>query len=115
MHEELAFTMRVTDKCDVYSFGVVALEIMMGRHPGELLAALSENSEFLLKDLLDQRLASPSGGLAEAVASVVTMSLACTSTDPSSRPTMKLVAQELSSARIQNFLSEPLAMLSIDK
>ncbi|KAJ1416641.1 Serine-threonine/tyrosine-protein kinase, catalytic domain [Sesbania bispinosa] len=40
---ELAQTMRVTDKCDVYSFGVVALEIMMGNHPGELLATLSSN------------------------------------------------------------------------
>ncbi|PRQ25748.1 putative protein kinase RLK-Pelle-LRR-XI-1 family [Rosa chinensis] len=45
MAPELAFTMQVTDKCDVYSFGLVALEIMMGRHPGELLTSLSENGE----------------------------------------------------------------------
>ncbi|TQD90554.1 hypothetical protein C1H46_023900 [Malus baccata] len=37
MAPELAFTMRVTDKCDVYSFGVVALEVMMGRHPRDML------------------------------------------------------------------------------
>ncbi|KAL6214491.1 hypothetical protein ACLB2K_013925 [Fragaria x ananassa] len=43
MAPELAFTMRVTDKCDVYSFGVVALEIMMGRHPGELLDSLHKS------------------------------------------------------------------------
>ncbi|PRQ41022.1 putative protein kinase RLK-Pelle-LRR-XI-1 family [Rosa chinensis] len=35
---ELAFTMAVTEKCDVYGFGVVALEIIIGRHPGELIS-----------------------------------------------------------------------------
>ncbi|CAA6662526.1 unnamed protein product [Spirodela intermedia] len=33
MAPELAFTMKVTEKCDVYSFGVVALEVMLGKHP----------------------------------------------------------------------------------
>ncbi|XP_058082404.1 MDIS1-interacting receptor like kinase 2-like [Magnolia sinica] len=41
---ELAYTMRVTEKCDVYSFGVVALEVMMGNHPGELISSLSSSS-----------------------------------------------------------------------
>jgi serine/threonine protein kinase len=40
VHAELAFTTRITDKCDVYSFGVVALEVMIGRHPKELLSSL---------------------------------------------------------------------------
>ncbi|XP_061994885.1 MDIS1-interacting receptor like kinase 2-like [Rosa rugosa] len=39
---ELAFTMAVTEKCDVYGFGVVALEIIMGRHPGELIVGKFE-------------------------------------------------------------------------
>ncbi|KAJ0052760.1 hypothetical protein Pint_01676 [Pistacia integerrima] len=66
MAPELALTMRVTDKSDVYSFGVVTLEVMMGRHPGELLTSLSssrtslsENPELFLKDVLDQRLPPP--------------------------------------------------------
>ncbi|XP_027349079.1 MDIS1-interacting receptor like kinase 2-like [Abrus precatorius] len=67
-----AQTMRVIDKCDVYSFGVVALEIIMGKHPGELLATLSSKQSFsstqvLLKDLLDQQLPPPTGQLAKAV------------------------------------------------
>lgn len=119
MHVELAFTMRVTDKCDVYSFGVVALEIMMGRHPGELLTSLSvslpENSELLLKDLLDQRLRPPPSQSAAAVASVVTMALACTHTNAESRPTMDFVAKELSSARTQANLSVPFGMITINK
>ncbi|KAJ6952920.1 hypothetical protein NC653_041915 [Populus alba x Populus x berolinensis] len=38
---ELAYTMKVTEKCDVYSFGVVTMEVMMGRHPGDLISTLS--------------------------------------------------------------------------
>ncbi|KAB1215091.1 hypothetical protein CJ030_MR4G016266 [Morella rubra] len=43
---ELAYTMRINEKCDVYSFGVVAVEILMGRHPTELLTSLSLSSLF---------------------------------------------------------------------
>ena len=117
--------MRVTDKCDVYSFGVVALEVMMGRHPRELLASLSsssssttttlfENQELLLKDILDQRLPPPTGQLAEAVVFVVTIALACTRSTPKSRPNMRFVAQELS-ARTHAFQSEPFGMITISK
>ncbi|KAL6011588.1 hypothetical protein ACLOJK_002036 [Asimina triloba] len=38
---ELVYSMRVTEKCDVYSFGVVTLEVIMGRHPGDLLSHLA--------------------------------------------------------------------------
>ena len=113
--------MRVTDKCDVYSFGVVALEVMMGRHPRELLASLSsssttttlfENQELLLKDILDQRLPPPTGQLAEAVVFVVTIALACMRSTPKSRPNMRFVAQELS-AQTHAFQSEPFGMITI--
>ncbi|CAL9023452.1 unnamed protein product [Prunus brigantina] len=105
MAPELALTMRVTDKCDVYNFGVVALEVMMGRHPGDLLESqLSESSqsmkednvELFLKDLLDQRLEAPRNELAKAVVLVMSLALNCIRTCPRSRPTMLYVAQKLS-------------------
>nr|GMD22197.1 MDIS1-interacting receptor like kinase 2-like [Ipomoea batatas] len=98
MAPELAFTMRVTEKSDVYSFGVVALEVMMGRHPGELLLSsspeLSANTP--LRDLLDPRLLPPTEKFADEVVFVMSMALACTRTTPDSRPTMRSVAQQLS-------------------
>ncbi|KAM1270700.1 hypothetical protein ACFX13_032579 [Malus domestica] len=119
---ELAYTMRVTDKCDVYSFGVVALEVMMGRHPGDMLESqLQESSksrrdnvELLLKDLLDQRLELPTNESAKAVVLVVTMALACIRTRPASRPTMLFAAQKLS-AQTLPCLPEPFGMLTINK
>ncbi|XP_058110707.1 probable leucine-rich repeat receptor-like protein kinase At1g35710 [Magnolia sinica] len=95
---ELAYTMRVTEKCDVYSFGVVALEVMMGRHPGELISTLSSpnREDTLLKDMLDQRLSDPMAEVAQEVIFAVSMALACIRPDPNFRPTMHHVAQELS-------------------
>ena len=104
--------MRVTDKCDVFSFGVVALEVMMGRHPGELITSLS--GELFLKDVLDQRLPPPKGQLAKAVAFMINVALACTSTTPDTRPSMRFVAQELS-AKTQAYLPEPLDTMRISK
>ncbi|KAG6724427.1 hypothetical protein I3842_03G259000 [Carya illinoinensis] len=120
MAPELALTMRVTDKCDVYSFGVVALEVMMGRHPGELLASLSssqslsDSTEFLLKDVLDQRLPTPTGKIAEAVVFVVTRALLCVRDNPDSRPPMRFVEQELS-GRTQACISDPFDTITISK
>ena len=93
--------MKFAEKCDVYSFGVVALEVMMGRHPGELITSLSSSSlsneeDLFLKDMLDQHLPPPTGQLAVKVVVTVKMALACTRANPQSRPTMRSVAQELS-------------------
>ncbi|KAK9187229.1 hypothetical protein WN944_018621 [Citrus x changshan-huyou] len=59
--KELAYTMVVTEKYDVYSFGVVALEVLMGKHPGELLSSSSSSLDKNIKliDLLDPRLPPP--------------------------------------------------------
>lgn len=89
----------------------------MGRHLGELLNPQSsstlsaENTEVLLKDLLDQRLPPPTGQIAEEVVFAVTMGLACTNIRAESRPTMRFVAEELS-ARTQASVGEPLGKIN---
>lgn len=114
---ELAYTMKVTEKCDVYSFGVTTLEVMMGKHPGDLISSLpslATGNDILLKDVLDQRLEPPTGQLAEEVVFIVKVALACARNDPASRPTMRFVAQEIS-ARTQAYLPVPLRAITISK
>ncbi|XP_030925470.1 MDIS1-interacting receptor like kinase 2-like isoform X1 [Quercus lobata] len=91
---ELAYTMKVTEKSDVYSFGVVALEILMGRHPGELLTSLSSSQSVMLNEILDKRLPPPNRLVAQDVFLVAAISFACLRAKPKSRPTMKSVSQE---------------------
>uniref|UniRef100_A0A7N2L5R9 non-specific serine/threonine protein kinase n=1 Tax=Quercus lobata TaxID=97700 RepID=A0A7N2L5R9_QUELO len=65
--------MEVSEKCDVYSFGVVVLEVITGRHPGDLISSFLSSSfslsshDVLLEDILDQRLAHPTNRVAEKV------------------------------------------------
>ncbi|XP_038977675.1 MDIS1-interacting receptor like kinase 2-like, partial [Phoenix dactylifera] len=85
---ELAYTMRVTEKCDVYSFGVVALEIVMGKHPGDLISTLSstisENTS--LKDILDPRLPPLTTQAANELVAIVMTVFQCLDNNPHSRP-----------------------------
>lgn len=111
--------MRVTEKCDVYSFGVVALEVMMGKHPGDLLTSLpaissSKEDDLLLKDILDQRLDTPTGEHAEEIVVIVRIALACTRANPELRPSMRSVAQEIS-AHTQACLSESFRLITVSK
>ncbi|XP_020531002.1 MDIS1-interacting receptor like kinase 2 [Amborella trichopoda] len=114
MAPELAYTMRVTEKCDVYSFGVIALEVLTGKHPGELLNCLSNGQEVILSDALDPRLLPPTDQLAEEVVFTVMLAMACIRTIPESRPTMRYISQELS-APIQDFHSEHLGTIRMSK
>ncbi|KAL5990325.1 hypothetical protein ACLOJK_011223 [Asimina triloba] len=78
-----AYTRRVTEKCDIYSFGgVVALEVTMGRHPGNLISHLGKSQSQSTNALHFQQ--------------PKMWGLACIAEDPQSRPTMKDVAKELS-------------------
>ncbi|KAE8658073.1 Endomembrane protein 70 protein family [Hibiscus syriacus] len=108
---EHAYTMKIIEKCDVFSFGVVTLETLMGRHSGDMISLLSSSfsslppsctsseatfSHLLLKDLLDERLPSPSRQAASEVVSIVKLASQCLRSSPQSRPSMQQVSQELS-------------------
>ncbi|KAG7964611.1 hypothetical protein I3843_09G179000 [Carya illinoinensis] len=110
---EFAYTMTVTEKCDVYSFGVVALEVLMGRHPEELLSSLSSSSpqNMMLNEILDQRLPPPNCLIGQDILLVATIAFACLHTQPKSRPTMKCVLQEFLSHKEPNVI--PLTTVSL--
>ncbi|XP_031503550.2 MDIS1-interacting receptor like kinase 2-like [Nymphaea colorata] len=101
MAPELAYTMRVTKKCDVYSFGVLALEVLMGRHPGEQLSSFAvlteQEMDVKLWDMLDQRISAPMDQEAEKVLFVAKLAVMCTYVNPETRPTMRAVSRHLSS------------------
>ncbi|THG05590.1 hypothetical protein TEA_011699 [Camellia sinensis var. sinensis] len=101
---KLAYTMEVNEKCDVYSFGVLALEVIMGKHPGDLISFLSSSSSssststaqgIFLKDVLDQRLLPPRNQMAEQVVVVAKLAFACLHTTPLSRPTMQQLVDKI--------------------
>ncbi|XP_039137606.1 MDIS1-interacting receptor like kinase 2-like [Dioscorea cayenensis subsp. rotundata] len=101
MAPELAYAMRVTEKCDVYSFGIVALEVICGTHPGDLLSNLSLS--MLVKDILDPRLPLPLH-IADQVTMnqvlfVILIAMHCINTDPQARPTMRQVSERLFSPK----------------
>ncbi|XP_058737531.1 MDIS1-interacting receptor like kinase 2-like [Vicia villosa] len=98
---ELAQTMEVNEKCDVYSFGVLALEIIMGKHPGDLISLFlspstrSTADNMLLIDVLDQRSEQVKKPIDEEVILIARLALACLSQEPRSRPTMDQVSKML--------------------
>ncbi|XVE68364.1 hypothetical protein DITRI_Ditri09bG0062300 [Diplodiscus trichospermus] len=120
MAPELAYTMEVNEKCGVYSFGVVTLEILMGRHPGDLSSSLSSPpssssppnwQQMLLKDVMDQRLSPPVDQVANNVVSAAKLALSCLDRNPQFRPTMRQVSQVLTGRCLP--LSKPLTMITL--
>ncbi|KAI8022563.1 MDIS1-interacting receptor like kinase 2 [Camellia lanceoleosa] len=113
---ELAYTMEVIERCDVYSFGVLTMEVIMEKHPGDLISSLSSWSSsssststvhgILLKDMLDQHLQVPENQVAEQVIVVAKLAFACLHANPPSRPTMRQVAVKLSDDRRSHLQNE---------
>lgn len=91
--------MKVTEKCDVYSFGVLALEVIKGKHPGDLIPFLSSpltRQNILLKDVLDQRLQIPPPEIQDEVINILNIAITCLQANPQSRPSMNMIAPLLS-------------------
>ncbi|KAH9699477.1 putative leucine-rich repeat receptor-like protein kinase [Citrus sinensis] len=96
---ELAYTMKVTEKCDVYSFGVLALEVIKGKHPRDFISSicssLSSNLNIALDEMFDPRLSTPSRNVQDKLISIMEVSISCLDESPTSRPTMQKVSQLL--------------------
>ncbi|KAJ6874275.1 MDIS1-interacting receptor like kinase 2-like isoform X1 [Populus alba x Populus x berolinensis] len=113
MAPELASTGQVTEKLDVYSFGVVALEVLMGKHPGEMLLHLqSGGHDIPFSNLLDERLTPPVGPIVQELVLVTALALLCVQEYPISRPTMHQVCSKLS-ARTSLHVPAPLRLLTL--
>ncbi|KAL3507249.1 hypothetical protein ACH5RR_032631 [Cinchona calisaya] len=83
--QEFAYTMKVTEKCDVHSFGVLTMEVIKGKHPGNLIVYLMSSTpgNMELTDLIGQRLLFPNQKVGKNV-------------DPQSRPIMQFISRLLS-------------------
>jgi hypothetical protein len=102
---ELSQTMEVNEKCDVYSFGVLALEIIIGKHPGDLISLFLSSStrptanDMLLTEVLDQRPQQVMEPIDEEVILITKLAFACLNQVPRSRPTMDQVCKMLGAGK----------------
>ncbi|CAO2816765.1 unnamed protein product [Amaranthus hypochondriacus] len=101
MAPEYSYTPKVNEKIDIYSFGVVLLELVTGKEPviGDENTSLAEwawkhySQEKPIEDILDKEVKE--SFYLEEMTNVFMIGLMCTSTLPSSRPSMKDVLQLL--------------------
>jgi hypothetical protein len=97
--------MEVNEKCDVYSFGVLALEIIMGKHPGDLISLFLSPStrpmanNMLLIHILDERPQQVMKPIDEEVMLITRLAFACLSQNPRSRPSMEQVSKMLAAGK----------------
>ncbi|XP_035545196.1 MDIS1-interacting receptor like kinase 2-like [Juglans regia] len=104
---ELAYTMKVTEKCDVYSFGVLSLEVIMGKYPGDFISSVKSSDPSVemgiqLKDVLDQRLPFPTPHVKAELIRVAEIATECLNYIPKSRPTMHMISKVLAAAQAPN-------------
>ncbi|XP_038691935.1 MDIS1-interacting receptor like kinase 2-like isoform X2 [Tripterygium wilfordii] len=95
---ELAYMMKVTEKCDVYSFGVLSVEVIKGEHPGDIIESLLSiraEENMVVKDVLDKRLPPPSLAVKYEIKVILELAIQCMHSNPKHRPTMHMVCQQL--------------------
>ncbi|KAJ3682452.1 hypothetical protein LUZ60_015025 [Juncus effusus] len=107
MAPELAYTSRVTEKCDVYSYGVVVLEVLMGKHPGDVNQVITIESQFTgdnewLLDITDSRLPVPTDQEIKELERIIQIAFKCLDNNPMFRPSMQQMIRwfELQSVEI---------------
>ncbi len=72
------------------------MEVIMGRHPGDLI---QEGQSIFLVDVIGQRIPPPKGLAVESVALVAAIAMACLQAKPPQRPTMRQVSLALTNAQ----------------
>ncbi|KAL6644694.1 hypothetical protein ACP70R_016302 [Stipagrostis hirtigluma subsp. patula] len=99
MAPELSYKYVATEKCDVYSFGVVTMEVLMGKHPGDLIGRLAslEEQDVLLDEIIDKRPAVPASNEEQYIITLISVAKWCLQASPKDRPTMEQVYQTLTS------------------
>ncbi|KAG2650165.1 hypothetical protein PVAP13_1NG148719 [Panicum virgatum] len=112
---ELSSTMMFTEKCDVYSFGVVTMEVVMGKHPRDLLLSFFCRTEqrTKLKDILDQRIPEPTSAEEKDIILLLLVAFACLQVCPKSRPTMQQVYQALTNRSCPTAIQKPLHQVKL--
>jgi serine/threonine protein kinase len=86
----------MTTKCDVYSFGVFVLELLMGKHPGDMINLLiTAEQEIILQDILDPRIQPPTGHAISEIVKLIQIACQCLNNNPASRPTMQEVVNNI--------------------
>lgn len=88
--------MAVTEKSDVFSFGVLTFEVLMGKHPDDLISYIQTSGvqNINLKEIFDPRLLPPTKQQSLRVLALIeNLALSCLQTNPASRPTMRSIAQ----------------------
>jgi serine/threonine protein kinase len=107
----------VTEKCDVYSFGVVVLELVMEKHPRDLVdgSLLRGEQSMLVKDILDQRPTTPTTTEENSLVMLIKLAFSCLESSPQARPTMRETYQTLVQRPSSSSCPVPFSALAIQQ